>query len=86
MLQAVLNSVTVPMGAQLGTDSSADEDQRPRDMRAVYDAARVLYWRTQTSMNLARLALADARLAEAARRHAGVRQGRAAWFVDAVAR
>jgi penicillin V acylase-like amidase (Ntn superfamily) len=66
MMQAlhVLNSVTVPMGQQLGTDSSAGEGAGDHTMWAsVMDhKKRTIYWRTQTNQNLQRLALADARL------------------------
>jgi choloylglycine hydrolase len=66
MMQAVhvLNSVTVPMGDQLGTDSSAGEGAGDHTLfGVVYDHLnRTLYWRTHVNQNLQRLRLADARL------------------------
>ena len=66
VLQAihVLNSITVPMGAQLGTDSSKGEGQGDHTLYGVvYDHQnKAVYWRTQTNMNVARLQLADAQL------------------------
>jgi penicillin V acylase-like amidase (Ntn superfamily) len=66
MMQAVhvLNSVTLPMGDQLGTDSSRGEGEGDHTLfGVVYDHAnRTVYWRTSTNQNLQRLRLADARL------------------------
>ena len=60
----VLNSVTVPMGQQMGTDSSAGEGAGDHTLWAslMDHKNQVIYWRTQTNQNLQRLALADARL------------------------
>ena len=60
----VLNSVTVPMGNQLGTDSSAGEGANDHtQFGVIYDHINnTMYWRTQTNQNLQRLRLTDAHL------------------------
>lgn len=66
MMQAVhvLNSVTVPMGNQMGTDSSKGEGAGDHTkFGVVYDHPnRTLYWRTEINQNLQRLRLADVHL------------------------
>ena len=66
MMQAVhvLNAITVPMGNQMGTDSSKGEGAGDHTkFGVVYDHLnRTIYWRTETNQNLQRLRLADADL------------------------
>lgn len=66
MMQALhtLNTVTVPMGQQLGTDSGVGEGLGDHTQFAVvYDhRQQILYWRTEANQNLQRLRLADAAL------------------------
>ncbi|CAK0890117.1 unnamed protein product [Prorocentrum cordatum] len=60
----VLNTVTVPMGSQRGTDSGKGEGLGDHTQYAViYDSKkRIVYWRTQVNQNLQRLRLEDAGL------------------------
>lgn len=60
----VLNTVTVPMGSQMGTDSGKGEGLGDHTQYAViYDSKRhIIYWRTQANQNLQRLRLEDAGL------------------------
>jgi len=52
-----LNTVTVPMGDQMGTDGTGDHTQ----FGTVLDHKnRIVYWRTQINQNLQRLRLSDA--------------------------
>ena len=57
----VLNTITVPMGAQMGTDSGFGEGQADHTHYAhVYDHKNsVLYWRTQSNQQLQRVRLSD---------------------------
>ena len=59
-----LNTVTVPAGMQIGTDSGSAEGNNDRTHWAVvYDhATPTVYWRTQANQNLQRIRLRDARL------------------------
>lgn len=65
MMQAVhaLNTITVPMGKQIGTDSGegSGEGQADRTQYGViYDHKKqILYWRTAANQNLQRLQLKD---------------------------
>jgi len=58
----VLNTVTVPMGQQMGTDSGFGEGLADHTHWGhVYDhKAAVLYWRTQGNLQLQRVELTDA--------------------------
>ena len=86
---SLLNTVTIPPGKQMGTDSSlSGEGLGDHTLYgAIYDHAnRTVYWRTQNNMNLARLRLADAGLA------AGTKTATLSfsanplpWFADAAA-
>lgn len=63
-----LNTVTVPMGDQIGTDSGSSSHEGGGSDRThwavVYDhLGPTVYWRTQRNQNLQRVRLADARLA-----------------------
>lgn len=82
----VLNSITVPMGSQLGTDSSKGEGQGDHTLYGVvYDHQnKVVYWRTQTNMNIARLQLVDAQL-EPGNKPGTLQfdKGALPWFTDA---
>lgn len=56
---STLNTVTVPMGQQMGTDGSGDHTQ----FGAIYDHKQgILYWRTELNHNFQRLRLEDAML------------------------
>lgn len=88
MMQAVhvLNSVTVPMGAQQGTDSGRGEGQGDHTMWGVlYDHSNAtLFFRTSTNQNLQRLRLADLQLAPgAARATLALGANELPWFSDA---
>ena len=65
----VLNTITVPMGEQMGTDSGFGEGEADHTHYAhVYDHKnRVLYWRHQTNLNLQRVQLADLALSPGAK-------------------
>ena len=55
----VLNTVTVPMGNQIGTDGTGDHTE----YGVVYDHVnKTIYWRCTTNQNMQRLRLVDARL------------------------
>ena len=60
----VLNSITVPAGAQMGTDSSKGEGLGDHTMfGVVYDHKEMaVYWRTEANQNLQRIRLSDAEL------------------------
>eukprot|EP00928_Gymnodinium_smaydae_P024535 TRINITY_DN19826_c0_g1_i1.p1 TRINITY_DN19826_c0_g1~~TRINITY_DN19826_c0_g1_i1.p1 ORF type:complete len:354 (-),score=42.45 TRINITY_DN19826_c0_g1_i1:142-1203(-) len=68
MMQAthVLNTVTVPMGEQLGTDSGKRSGEGSGDHTqwgVIYDHANTtVYWRSTVNQNLQRLRLVDAHL------------------------
>ena len=64
----VLNTVTVPMGNQMGTDSGYGEGLADHTHYGhIYDHKNaVLYWRHQSNLNLQRLRLADVNLAAGA--------------------
>lgn len=66
MMQAVhtLNSITVPMGSQIGTDSGPGEGEGDHTIYGViYDHANsTLYFRTEVNQNLQRLRLSDLKL------------------------
>lgn len=83
MMQAVhtLNTVTVPMGKQLGTDASGDHTQ----FGTVYDHAnKVIYWRTQVNHNLQRLRLDDAGIgSDGTKKYLPVYSEKLPWFNDA---
>ena len=57
----VLNTITVPMGLQMGTDSGFGEGQADHTHFAhIYDhKGAILYWRHQTNLQLERVRLAD---------------------------
>jgi len=57
----VLNTITVPIGEQIGTDSGVGEGEADHtNYGVVYDHKRkVVYWRTETNQNLQRVALSD---------------------------
>lgn len=57
----VLNTITVPMGEQMGTDSGIGEGQGDHTHYAhIYDHKnKVLYWRHQGNLQLERVRLAD---------------------------
>ena len=65
----VLNTVTVPPGAQMGTDSGPGEGNGDHTMWGViYDHRNAtLYFREQTNQNLNRVRLADLHLSEGSR-------------------
>ena len=86
----VLNSITVPAGAQMGTDSSKGEGQGDHTMFGViYDHKRLeIYWRTEANQNLQRIRLADAKLEVGAARGSlafGMAKNELPYFHDASA-
>merc|ERR1712150_94303 len=66
MMQAVhaLNTITVPMGLQMGTDTGDGEGNTDHTQYAlIYDhKQRYVYWRTAVNQNLQRLRLQDCKL------------------------
>jgi penicillin V acylase-like amidase (Ntn superfamily) len=90
VMQAVhtLNTVTVPMGQQMGTDSGKGEGEGDHTQwGVVYDhKLGTIYWRTETNHNLQRLRLADAHLdGGSARHHIKFSKNSLPWFNDAKA-
>ena len=86
----VLNVVTVPMGAQMGTDSGAGEGNGDHTMWGVlYDhtaGSPELYFRTEVNMNLQRVSLADMPLAAGSVAKTLILEHNALpWFNDAAA-
>merc|ERR1712232_414286 len=82
----VLNTVTVPMGAQLGTDSGRGEGRGDHTQWGViYDSKnKTVYWRSQANQNLQRIRLADARLEEGSPEQSlAVLGSQLPWFSDA---
>ena len=82
----VLNTVTVPMGLQMGTDSGFGEGEADHTHYGhLYDHKQsVLYWRHETNLQLQRARLADLDLAEgAAPRSLSYRAPALPWFNDA---
>jgi len=84
----VLNSITVPMGEQMGTDSGSGEGEADHTHYGhVYDHKQaILYWRHQSNQQLQRLQLSDVDLSHGA----GVRSlsynvsaNKLPWFSDA---
>jgi penicillin V acylase-like amidase (Ntn superfamily) len=65
----VLNTITVPMGNQMGTDSGVGEGAADHTHYGhIYDHKnRVLYWRHQSNLQLERVRLADLDLHEGAK-------------------
>lgn len=89
MMQAVhtLNTVTVPMGSQMGTDSGPGEGQGDHTLWGViYDHInKQLYFRSETNQNLQRVKLTELNFAAgAARWSLPVSGNELPWFVDAV--
>lgn len=90
MMQAVhtLNSITVPMGSQMGTDSSSGEGAGDHTLFGIiYDHANsTVYWRTEQNQNLQRLRLADAQLTPGSKQaHLDFLKNDLPWFNDASA-
>eukprot|EP00729_Bicosta_minor_P009787 gene9787-32289_t len=87
MMQAVhvLNTITVPMGAQMGTDSGAGEGQGDHtQFGIVYDHLNsTMYFRSQTNQNLQRLALKELSLQHGAQQQYLPVENSLPWFVDA---
>ena len=82
----VLNVVTVPMGAQMGTDSGAGEGAGDHTMwGTIYDhKEKALYFRTMTNMNLQRVQLSDLKLgAGAAPKRLALDAPALPWYADA---
>merc|ERR1711953_824906 len=68
----VLNTVTVPYGQQMGTDSGKGTGSEGTGdytrFAVVYDhMQKILYWRSSINQNLQRLRLADVRFEEGCR-------------------
>jgi len=90
VMQAVhtLNTVTVPMGSQLGTDSGKGEGHGDHTQWAViYDHKNlIIYWRSDANQNLQRLRLADAKLSGGMKEQKLLLESpRLPWFNDAAA-
>eukprot|EP00930_Biecheleria_cincta_P089244 TRINITY_DN78529_c0_g1_i1.p1 TRINITY_DN78529_c0_g1~~TRINITY_DN78529_c0_g1_i1.p1 ORF type:complete len:359 (-),score=46.67 TRINITY_DN78529_c0_g1_i1:64-1140(-) len=90
VMQAVhtLNSITVPMGQQLGTDSGKGSGEGSGDhtqWALVYDhKQRIVYWRSAVNQNLQRLQLANAGLEiGSTTRYLAVFSEQLPWFSDA---
>lgn len=84
----VLNTVTVPPGSQIGTDSSAGEGAGDHTMWAsIWDHRNgTIYWRAAGNQNLARLRLSDAKLAAGSKTATLPIEGNGlGWFTDAAA-
>lgn len=82
----VLNTVTVPMGSQMGTDSGKGEGLGDHTQYAViYDSKnQIIYWRTQVNQNLQRLRLEDAGLEVGGQEQVIAAQSpKLPWFNDA---
>ena len=82
----VLNTVTVPMGSQIGTDSGMGEGLGDHTQYAViYDSKNsTIYWRTQVNQNLQRLRLMDASLEKGDKEQLIAAQSpKLPWFNDA---
>merc|ERR1711924_51115 len=82
----VLNTVTVPMGSQIGTDSGKGGGLGDHTRYAViYDSKkRIIYWRTQVNQNLQRLRLEDAALEKGGQEQVIAAQSpQLPWFSDA---
>lgn len=82
----VLNTVTVPMGDQIGTDSGKGEGLGDHTQYAIiYDSKnKIIYWRTQVNQNLQRLRLADAGLGKGSKEQIIATQSpKLPWFNDA---
>merc|ERR1712217_409931 len=82
----VLNTVTVPMGTQMGTDSGDGEGLGDHTQYAViYDSKNlIIYWRTQVNQNLQRLRLMDAGLENGNKEQVIASQSQTLpWFNDA---
>jgi penicillin V acylase-like amidase (Ntn superfamily) len=81
---AVLNVVTVPMGAQMGKDNAEDQTR----WGAVWDHRNAtVYWRTNVNPSLQRLRLRDAGVHEGgAMRVVDVSAPTLPWFSDAASK
>jgi len=82
----VLNTITVPMGNQIGTDSGTGEGRGDHTQwGVVYDHKRkIMYWRSQANQNMQRLRLADAEIAIGMKeRYLAVESPRLPWYNDA---
>ena len=82
----VLNTVTVPMGSQMGTDSGTGEGLGDHTQYAViYDSKnQTIYWRTQVNQNLQRLRLVDAGLETGGKEQViAAQSSELPWFNDA---
>lgn len=82
----VLNTVTVPMGSQIGTDSGKGEGAGDHTQYAIiYDSKnKIIYWRTQVNQNLQRLRLEDAGLEKGGQEQVmNTQSPQLPWFNDA---
>merc|ERR1712151_558487 len=82
----VLNTVTVPMGSQIGTDSGKGEGLGDHTQYAIiYDSKnKIIYWRTQVNQNLQRLRLEDAGLEmNGSEQVVATQSPKLPWFSDA---
>lgn len=82
----VLNTVTVPMGDQIGTDSGPGEGLGDHtQFGVIYDSKNAtIYWRTDVNQNLQRLRLEDAGLATGGKEQViAAMSPKLPWFSDA---
>jgi len=81
----VMDVVTVPMGAQLGTDSEQGDGGDFTIWGAVYDhLTPAIYWRTAENYQIQRLLLSELDLHEGApHRYLAVNSSALTWFTDA---
>lgn len=84
----VLNTVTVPMGEQLGTDSGQGSGEGSGDhtqWAVIYDHKnRMVYWRSKVNQNLQRLVLSDIGLESGSpKKHMPVFSPALPWYSDA---
>eukprot|EP00444_Apocalathium_aciculiferum_P040483 CAMPEP_0183522084 /NCGR_PEP_ID=MMETSP0371-20130417/18164_1 /TAXON_ID=268820 /ORGANISM="Peridinium aciculiferum, Strain PAER-2" /LENGTH=373 /DNA_ID=CAMNT_0025720775 /DNA_START=31 /DNA_END=1152 /DNA_ORIENTATION=+ len=81
----VMDVVTIPMGLQMGTDSTPGDEGDYTIWGAVYDHLRpAVYWRTAENYQPQRLSLADLDLREGApRRYLKLNSTALTWFADA---
>ena len=81
----VLNTITVPMGSQMGTDSGAGEGQGDHtQFGVVYDHVNAtMYFRSQTNQNLQRLVLQQLSLQQGDAPEYLPVSNSLPWFVDA---
>jgi len=83
----VLNTITVPMGSQMATDSGGKDGVATDHTKygVIYDSKnQIIYWRTQVNQNLQRLRLEDAGLEKGGQKQViAALSPKLPWFNDA---